>query len=103
MEMERLQMTPVRAVTMHAESHLGETEEKTPVKTFGEYLTDSLKKVNELHHEADKWKAALAAGKVEDISQVVVAGQKAEIATQLTLQIRNRAVSAYQEIMRMQV
>ena len=43
------------------------------------------------------------AGEVSDISQVVVAGQKAEIALQLTLQLRNRAVSAYQEIMRMQV
>ncbi|MBR6710189.1 MAG: flagellar hook-basal body complex protein FliE, partial [Selenomonadaceae bacterium] len=53
--------------------------------------------------DSDKWNAALAAGQVEDISQVVVAGQKAEIATQLTLQLRNRAVSAYQEIMRMQV
>ncbi|MBO6178032.1 MAG: flagellar hook-basal body complex protein FliE [Selenomonadaceae bacterium] len=103
MEMERLAMTPVRQVTLHAESHLGETEVKAPVKTFGEYLTDSLKKTNELIHESDKWNAALAAGKVEDLSQVIVAGQKAEIATQLTLQIRNRAVSAYQEIMRMQV
>lgn len=103
MEMERLAMTPVRQVTLHAESHLGETEVKAPVKTFGEYLTDSLKKTNKLIHESDKWNAALAAGKVEDLSQVIVAGQKAEIATQLTLQIRNRAVSAYQEIMRMQV
>ncbi|MBR3622033.1 MAG: flagellar hook-basal body complex protein FliE [Selenomonadaceae bacterium] len=103
MEMERLAMTPVRQVTLHAESHLGETEAQAPVKTFGEYLTDSLKKTNELIHESDKWNAALAAGKVEDLSQVIIAGQKAEIATQLTLQIRNRAVSAYQEIMRMQV
>ena len=47
--------------------------------------------------------AALAAGEVEDISQVVIAGQKAEIALQLTMQVRNRALSAYQELMRMQV
>ena len=103
MHLEKLEMTPVRAVNLHAESHIGETEPKAPVKTFGEYLVDSLRKTNELIHESDKWNAALAAGKVEDISQVVVAGQKAEIATQLTLQVRNRAVSAYQEIMRMQV
>ena len=42
-------------------------------------------------------------GEIEDISQVVIAGQKAELALQLTLQVRNRAVSAYQELMRMQV
>ena len=103
MQAEPLQMTPVRQVTMHAESHLGETKDKQVVKSFGEYLVDSLKKTNELIQDSEKWNAALAAGKVEDISQVVVAGQKAEIATQLTLQVRNRAVSAYQEIMRMQV
>jgi len=40
---------------------------------------------------------------VDDISQVVIAGQKAEIALQLTMQVRNRALSAYQELMRMQV
>ncbi len=103
MQMEPLQMMPVRQVAMRAESHLGETEDKQVVKSFGEYLVDSLKKTNELILDSDKWNAALAAGKVEDISQVVVAGQKAELALQLTLQLRNKATSAYQEIMRMQV
>lgn len=103
MQIEPLQMTPVSPVTMHAESHLGEAKEAETTKSFGEYLVDSLKKTNDLILESDKWTAALASGQVEDISQVVVAGQKAEIATQLTLQLRNRAVSAYQEIMRMQV
>ena len=102
-QIEPLQMTPVRPVEMHAESHLSETQDKEVTKSFGEYLVDSLKKANELILDSDKWNAALAAGQVEDISKVVVAGQKAEIATQLTLQLRNRAVSAYQEIMRMQV
>ena len=102
MELTPLQMTPVQ---MRGQSHLGETQavEAEPVKTFGEFLTDELKKVNELQLESDKLNAALAAGRIEDISQVVVAAQKADIALQLTLQLRNRATSAYQEIMRMQV
>ena len=100
MEITQLEMTPVR---MSAKSHLGETQVETPTKSFGEYLTDSLKKVNELQLESDKLNMALAAGRVEDVSQVVVASQKADLAIQLTLQLRNRAVSAYQEIMRMQV
>ena len=45
----------------------------------------------------------LAAGQVNDISQVVLASEKADIAMQLTLQVRNRVVDAYQEVMRMQV
>ena len=100
METAPLEMTPVK---MSAQSHLGETPIDAPVKTFGEVLVDALKQTNELQLESDKMNAALAAGRVEDISQVVVAAQKAELAIQLTLQLRNRAVSAYQEVMRMQV
>ncbi len=100
MEIEALQMTPV---TMHANSHLGETQQPQEVPSFGEYLTSAMKKVNQLQLDADEQNALLAAGQIEDVSQVVVASQKAEIALQLTLQLRNRAVSAYQEIMRMQV
>lgn len=100
MEINALQMTPV---TLHAKSHVEETEQPLPVKTFGEFLTDALKATNELQLQSDEMNAALAAGRIEDISQVMVASQKAEIALQLTLQLRNRATAAYQEIMRMQV
>ena len=101
MEIAPLEMTPVQ---MSARSHLGETiADEQPVKSFGEYLVDSLKKVNHLELESERLNAAMAAGRIEDISQVVVASQKAEIALQLTLQLRNRATAAYQEIMRMQV
>ena len=100
MEIAALQMTPV---SMHAESHLGENQPKEEVKSFGTYLTDALKKTNELQLNSDRQNALLAAGQIEDVSQVVIASQKADIALQLTLRLRNRAMSAYQEIMRMQV
>ena len=100
MQIEPLQMTPVK---MSATSHLGETQDAPKAKSFGEFLKDALKEVNQLQLNSDSWNAKLAAGQVEDVSQVVVAGQKAELALQLTLQLRNRAVSAYQEIARMQV
>ena len=103
MEIIPLEMTPVRQIKMSAKSHLGEMKAEEPVKSFGEMLTDALKETNELQLEADKMNAALAAGRIEDVSQVIVATQKADLAIQLTLQLRNRATSAYQEIMRMQV
>ena len=100
MEIAPLEMTPVK---MSAHSHIGEPKVEEPVKSFGEFLADSLKKVNELELDSERMNEALATGRIEDISQVVVAAQKAEIALQLTLQLRNRATQAYQEIMRMQV
>ncbi|MDY5052996.1 MAG: flagellar hook-basal body complex protein FliE [Anaerovibrio sp.] len=100
MEIEALQMTPVK---MQAESHLGEDEPAQTVPVFGEYLKNALGEVNSLQKESDNMSKALAAGQVEDISQVVIAAEKADIALQLTLAVRNKAVEAYQEIMRMQV
>ena len=100
MEIEALKMSPVQ---MHAVSHIGENQLTEPPKSFGEFLVDALKATNDLQKHSDAMNAALAAGRVEDISQVMVASQKAEISIQLALQLRNRAVSAYQEIMRMQV
>ncbi len=100
MELTPLAMTPVQ---MSAQSHIGEPKIDEPVKSFGEFMVDALKKTNELELESEKLNAAMAAGRIEDISQVIVASQKAEIALQLTLQLRNRATAAYQEIMRMQV
>ena len=100
MEIEALQMTPVK---MQAESHLGEDEPAQTVSAFGEYLKNALGEVNSLQKESDNMSKALAAGQVEDISQVVIAAEKADIALQLTLAVRNKAVEAYQEIMRMQV
>ena len=100
MQITPLQMTPVQ---MSARSHVDENKVEQPVKTFGQFIADALKKANELELESEKLNAALAAGRIEDVSQVVVASQKAEIALQLTLQLRNRATTAYQEIMRMQV
>lgn len=93
-------MTPVR---MSATSHLGETVQEPEAQSFGQYLVDALKETNALQKRSEALDAALAAGEVDDISQVVIAGQKAEIALQLTMQVRSRALSAYQELMRMQV
>lgn len=100
MQVEALKMTPVQ---MRAESHIGENQPEPIVKTFGEFLEESLSNVNEIQNESERLNAALAAGELEDISQVVVAGEKADIAVQLTLQVRNKVIDAYQEIMRMQV
>jgi len=46
---------------------------------------------------------AFALGKTDNIHQVMIAAEKADIALQFTLQIRNKILDAYNEIMRMQI
>ena len=89
MRIEPLQLMPVKASFVDTIGN----QQQVETKSFGEFLSDSLKEAN----------MNLAAGQVEDISEVVIAGEKASIAVQLTMQVRNKMVEAYQEIMRMQV
>jgi flagellar hook-basal body complex protein FliE len=52
---------------------------------------------------ADRLTEKLAAGEVRDIHQVMIAVEQVNIALQLTMQVRNKVIESYQEIMRMQV
>jgi flagellar hook-basal body complex protein FliE len=72
-------------------------------KTFSQIFSEALNNVNKLQGDAKEASMKLAAGQVEDISEVVIASEKASIALQLTMQVRNKVVDAYQEVMRMQV
>lgn len=69
------------------------------LKPFG----DGLKQVNQLQLDADKLTKEAAVGGDVDLHDVMIAGEKASVAMQLTLQIRNKLVEAYQDVMRMQV
>lgn len=70
---------------------------------FGEVLQKALQDVNTLQLEADEAAQRLAAGQADDLHTVAIIAEKANLALQLTLQVRNRILEAYQEIMRMQV
>lgn len=74
-----------------------------PDKSFGKFLTEALEQVNDLQQKSEQASSDLATGKIEDISQVVIAAEKAAVALQLTIQVRNKMLESYQEMMRMQV
>ena len=99
MRIEPLQLMPVKASFVDTIGN----QQQVETKSFGEFLSDSLKEVNTLKKQSEVANMKLAAGQVEDITEVVIAGEKASIAVQLTMQVRNKMVEAYQEIMRMQV
>lgn len=71
--------------------------------SFKTLLTEALAQVNSLQQSADASVAQYAAGKPVAIDEVMLAVQKADLALQLTTQIRNKLVEAYQEVSRMQI
>lgn len=70
---------------------------------FGDILKETLNKVNSAQIQAEKMANDFAIGNDVQLHQVIIATEKASLALQLTMQIRNKAIDAYQEIMRMQV
>ena len=71
--------------------------------SFGDILTNSFKAASEAD-AADKSSALqLLTGQSEDLSGLILDTQKAELSLNLALQIRNKVVEAYTEVMRMQV
>ena len=71
---------------------------------FAALLKGSVDKVNETQQQAGSLAQAFEAGDSQvDLSQVMIAMQKANISFQAMTQVRNKLVSAYQDIMAMQV
>jgi flagellar hook-basal body complex protein FliE len=73
------------------------------VKPFSEVLKSSVMKVNQLQIDADNLTNRLALGEVDDVSEVSIAVEKAELALRLMVQIRDKMLDAYQQISRMGV
>jgi flagellar hook-basal body complex protein FliE len=71
--------------------------------SFGDLLRDFAGDVNNLQFKAGQAIDLLVAGQAADVHQVMVAVEEAGIALDLMLEIRNRVLEGYQELIRMQV
>ena len=69
---------------------------------FVQALGDAFKRVDGLQAEADQQVAALIEGRGADVHSALIAVEKADVSFQLMMQVRNKIVSAYEEISRMQ-
>jgi len=69
---------------------------------FSDLLTDAVGDVSRLEDEAQKTVAGLMTGSGVDVHQAMIATQKAGMAFELSLAVRNKAIQAYQTVMGMQ-
>jgi len=72
-------------------------------RSFKETLTDAMTEVQRLQTEADSTIKQLVSGELKDVSEAMVAVEKADVAFQTMMTVRNKVMTAYEEIMRMQV
>jgi len=71
--------------------------------SFIEMLQDSVSEVNKMHEKADDMAVKLATGESQNIHETMLAATQAELGFNLMVQVRNKVLEAYQEVMRMQV
>jgi flagellar hook-basal body complex protein FliE len=71
--------------------------------TFSGMLRDSLEKVNEMQQQADTSIKELVAGRSKNIHETMLTIERADTSLKLMMQVRNKILDAYREIMRMQV
>lgn len=80
------------------------TQGTLPAPNFSSFLRDAVERTvgSETESQAAGIDLLLGTGD-QDLHSIVIAGQKADVLLNLTVQIRNKMVESYQEIMRMQI
>lgn len=69
---------------------------------FGSMLHQAIDKVGALNSDSEKQIGDLVQGNRQDIQNVMVAVEKADVAFQLMMQVRNKIVNAYEEVSKLQ-
>jgi flagellar hook-basal body complex protein FliE len=72
-----------------------------PLSDFKKVMKGSIQEINSLLNQGDQTTQEMILGK-QDIHQAMVALEQANLSLRLMLQVRNKMISAYEEIMRMQ-
>lgn len=92
---------PIAPITANLSAN--QERAKQPIEEFKEFLAKAIQEVDAKHKKSEELVKKVATGEAENLHEVMIALEEADVALQLTLQIRNKIVEAYQEISRMQV
>lgn len=84
-------------------SKIGNTESSNSGNEFSKLLKKSIDDLNVAQESSDKALADMATGQVKDLHQAAITINKAETSMKLMLEVRNKAISAYKEILRTQI
>ena len=93
----------LRDVRAASEAGRAFTPAQAPGAGFADTLNTALKQVSAVQEHSSQMQVAYERGQVTDIAQVMLARQEAGVAFEATLQVRNKLLNAYQDIMRMGV
>lgn len=91
-----------RLILKQLEGKVNQGSASEAEKSFSVQLKEAIQKVDGLQKEADKAASELAVGSTKNIHDTMIALEKANLSLQLMLQVKDKIVSAYETVMRMQ-
>ncbi len=99
-------MSSITSITQNplaVNSEAKKTQSKNDGDSFGKQIGKILNDVNNLQLDSGKISEQFANGEIQDVHEVMIAGEKATVGLELVMEVRNKLIEAYQEIMRMQM
>jgi flagellar hook-basal body complex protein FliE len=99
----KFNLPPVETPLFKAGISYNETGKESKGTNFGDTLSNAMNNLKDLHNQAENKMADYAAGGDVDVADVMVTMEKATMASELAVQIRNKFIDGYQEIIRMQI
>lgn len=87
---------------------IGSTENNTKKSTdsnigFKDFLNNAVHSVSDMEKKSDEMNVKFISGEVDNIHEVMIATQKADIAIQAFTEVKSKMMDAYKEIMRIQI
>ena len=73
-----------------------------PTEGFGQMLTDSVKRVNDMQNGKDAMVESFASGQTQNVHELMINLQKASSAMQMTTAVRGKVIEAYRELVKIQ-
>ena len=70
---------------------------------FGGFLKNAVNEVNNMQIDSGNYKKMLAVGEVDNLHDLSIASEKANVSLQVIMSVRNKIVEAYKEILRIQI
>ena len=96
------QIVEIGSLAPKADNGVSLTKENV-TGNFADRLKNVLGETNDLQLEAGELAEKFATGEIQDIHDVMVAAEKASVSFELVMEVRNKLIEAYREIMRMQI
>lgn len=99
---EQTRFLPVSPLNLQTKSGT-ETGAAELSRDFGAYLNQAMNQLNKQQATVEHLNGQFVTGNLSDIHQLMIESEKTSLGLELTVQIRNKMIDAYQEIMRMQI